>query len=203
LGDPWAEVPQKYPAGSVIEGPVTSFTKFGAFVQISEGVEGMIYISEISSEKRIHHPQDALKLGQQVRAQVLEVDPAKRQLRLSMKKLVPVSIDEYLAEHKQGDVVTGRLIEVSGSTARVELGEGIEASSRVPAEATAGAEPQVAGKADLSSLTSMLQARWKGTAAGSVSAPGAKPEPARAGQIRTFRITKLDPAGKKVELELL
>jgi small subunit ribosomal protein S1 len=203
LGDPWAEVPQKYPAGSVIEGPVTSFTKFGAFVQISEGVEGMIHISEITGEKRIHHPQDALKLGQQVRAQVLEVDAAKRQLRLSIKKLIPVSIDEYLAEHKQGDVVTGRLIEVSGSAARVELGEGIEASSRVPAETTAAAEPQVAGKVDLSSLTSMLQARWKGATASGVSAPVAKPEPARAGQIRTFRIAKLDPAGKRIELELL
>jgi small subunit ribosomal protein S1 len=203
LGDPWAEVPQKYPAGTVIEGAVTSFTKFGAFVQVSEGVEGMIHISEITGEKRIHHPQDALKLGQQIRAQVLEVDPAKRQLRLSIKKLVPVSIDEYLAEHTQGDVVTGRLIEVSDNTARVELGEGIEASSRVPAETTAAAEPQAGGKPDLSSLTSMLQARWKGAASSGVSTPTAKPEPARAGQIRSFRIAKLDLAGKKIELDLL
>jgi small subunit ribosomal protein S1 len=203
LGDPWAEVPQKYPAGSVIEGPVTSFTKFGAFVQVSEGVEGMIHISEITGEKRIHHPQDALKLGQQIRAQVLELDPAKRQLRLSIKKLVPVSIDEYLAEHTQGDIVTGRLIEVSGNFARVELGEGIEASSRVPADTTATAEPQPGSKPDLSSLTSMLQARWKGAASSGISAAAAKPEPARAGQIRSFRIAKLDPAGKKIELDLL
>ena len=66
LGDPWAEVPQKFPVGSAIEGPVTSITKFGAFVQVAEGVEGMVHVSEISAEKRINHPQDVVKLGQVV-----------------------------------------------------------------------------------------------------------------------------------------
>ena len=80
---------QKFAVGSVIEGPVTSLTKFGAFVQLSEGVEGMIHISEISAEKRINHPQDVLKVGQLVKAQVLAVDTERRQLRLSMKQLVP------------------------------------------------------------------------------------------------------------------
>src|SRR5208337_5574804 len=127
LGDPWAEVAQRFAAGSVIEGPVVSITKFGAFVQLSEGVEGMIHISEMSADKRINHPQEVLKLGQVVRAQVLAVDTEKRQLRLSMKQLVPSGLDEYIAEHKEGDVVTGRMIEVSDGQARVELGEGIQA----------------------------------------------------------------------------
>ncbi len=78
---------ERFAAGSVIEGPVVSITKFGAFVQLSEGVEGMIHISEMSAEKRINHPQEMLKVGQQVRAQVLAVDTEKRQLRLSMKQL--------------------------------------------------------------------------------------------------------------------
>ena len=69
---------QRFPAGSVIEGPVTSLTKFGAFVQLSEGVEGMIHVSEISAEKRINHPQEVLKVGQSVKAQVLAVDAEKR-----------------------------------------------------------------------------------------------------------------------------
>ncbi len=198
LGDPWAEAAQKFPPGSVVEGPVISFTKFGAFVEVSEGVEGMIHISEISSEKRINHPQDVLKPGQQVKAQVLEVDTAKRQLRLSIKKLVPVSIDEYIAEHQAGDVVTGRLIEVSGSAARVELGEGIESMCRLAGHSASEEQSHSGGKTDLSSLSSMLQARWKGGAAS--SAP--KPEPARTGQIRSFRIAKLDAAAKKIELEL-
>src|SRR5262249_32904996 len=117
LGDPWNEVPQKFPEGSVIEGPITSITKFGAFVQLAEGVEGMIHISEISAERRLNHPQDMLKLGQVVRAQVLAVDREKRQIRLSMKQAVPGGLDEYLAEHKEGDVVSGRLLEQSGGTA--------------------------------------------------------------------------------------
>ncbi len=86
---------------------MVSITKFGAFVQIAEGVEGMIHVSEISAEKRINHPQDVLKVGQTVKAQVLDVDGAKRNVRLSIKQMVPSSLDEYIAEHKEGDVVTG------------------------------------------------------------------------------------------------
>ncbi|HVJ09399.1 MAG TPA: 30S ribosomal protein S1 [Acidisarcina sp.] len=197
LGDPWAEAAQKYPTGTVIEGPVTSITKFGAFVQLAEGVEGMIHVSEISAEKRINHPQDVLKLGQVVKAQVLEIDKEKRQLRLSMKQLVPTSLDEFLAEHKPGDDVTGRILEVSNGKARVELGEGIQASCSLPAQSAAATQPE--SKADLASLSAMLKARWKGAA--SSNAPG--PDIVRSGEIRSFRITKLDPATKAIELELL
>jgi small subunit ribosomal protein S1 len=198
LGDPWAEVAQRFAVGSVIEGSVTSITKFGAFVQLSEGVEGMIHISEISAERRINHPQDVLKLGQSVKAQVLAVDTEKRQLRLSMKQLVPTSLDEYLAEHEEGDVVTGRMIEVSGGHARVELGEGIQGTCRIGDASSAKEETQSDTKADLSALSSMLKSRWKG---GTGSSP-TKPEAVRTGQIRSFRITKLDQAAKKIELEL-
>ena len=107
-------------------------SKFGAFVQLAEGVEGMIHVGDISAEKRINHPQEVLKMGQVVKAQVLEVDREKRRLRLGMKQLVPTSLDEYIAEHKEGDVVTGRMTEVSGGRARVELGEGIQATCRSP-----------------------------------------------------------------------
>jgi small subunit ribosomal protein S1 len=206
LGDPWAEVAQRFAAGSVIEGPVVSITKFGAFVQLSEGVEGMIHISEMSAEKRINHPQEVLKMGQLVRAQVLVVDTEKRQLRLSMKQLVPSGLDEYIAEHKEGDVVSGRMIDVSEGFARVELGEGIQAKCQMntatpttePASTSSKADTKTSAKPDLSSLGSMLSARWKGGS----PAGGAKPEPVRAGQIRKFRIAKLDPATKKIELEL-
>jgi len=208
LGDPWAEVAQRFAAGSVIEGPVVSITKFGAFVQLSEGVEGMIHISEMSADKRINHPQEVLKMGQTVRAQVLVVDTEKRQLRLSMKQLVPSGLDEYIAEHKEGDVVTGRMVEVADGQARVELGEGIQGRCAIGAaekntQATPDASSSKPGsgthsKPDLSSLGSMLQARWKSGA----PAAEAKPEAARAGQIRKFRIAKLDPAAKKIELVL-
>jgi small subunit ribosomal protein S1 len=99
LGDPWTVVPQRFPAGSVIEGPVARLTKFGAFVQLAEGIEGLVHISEISAEKRINHPQDLLKAGQIVKAQVLAIDMEKRQIKLSMKQLIPTDMDEYLEEH--------------------------------------------------------------------------------------------------------
>jgi small subunit ribosomal protein S1 len=198
LGDPWAEVAQRFAVGSVIEGPVTSLTRFGAFVQLAEGVEGMIHVSDMSAEKRINHPQEVLKVGQPVKAQVLAVDQEKRQLRLGIKQMVPSSLDEYIAEHKEGDVVTGRLIEDSGGHARVELGEGIQGTCRIAAERPAEEETRAESKADLSSLSSMLKAHWKG---GAVDG-GSKPEAVRAGQIRNFRIAKLDPAAKKIELEL-
>src|SRR6202045_4726234 len=127
LGDPWADVAQRFQVGSAIEGPVTNLTKFGAFVQISEGIEGMVHVSDISAEKRINQPQDVLRVGQIVKAQVLAIDLEKRQMRRGMKQLVPTGLDEYIAEHKTGDVVTGRLMDESGAQARVELGEGIHA----------------------------------------------------------------------------
>jgi len=199
LGDPWADAAQKFAVGSVIEGPVTSLTKFGAFVQLSEGIEGMIHISDMSAEKRINHPQDMLKVGQVVKAQVIEFDSEKRRLKLGMKQLVPTSIEEYIAERREGDVVSGRVMEISDGQARVELGEGIQGRCRIPVEATTEKETQSGSKADLSSLTSLLQARWKGGTAGGTS----KPEGVRAGQIRSFRVSKLDAATKTIDLELV
>jgi len=202
LGDPWADAAQKFAAGSVVEGPVVSIMKFGAFVQLTEGVEGMIHVSEMSAEKHVNHPQDMLRLGQVVKAQVLAVDTEKRQLRLSMKQLVPSGLDEYIVEHKEGDVVTGRIVDSSDGNASVELGEGIRAKCRIAsaaAESKLRAEPAPSSsKPDLSSLGSMLQARWKGNA----PAGATKTEPVSAGQIRKFRIAKIDAAAKKIELEL-
>jgi small subunit ribosomal protein S1 len=205
LGNPWADLAQKLPVGSQVEGPVMSLTKFGAFIQVSEGIEGMIHISDITDERRLNHPQDMLRVGQTVKAQVLAVDTEKRQIKLGMKQLVPTGLDEYLAEHKVGDIVSGRLMEAAGNEARVELGEGIVATCQLPAESSkqAGekkpnqsAKPE-SNKADLSSLSSMLQARWKGA-----SVAAAQPEPFRQGQIRNFRITKLDTATKKIEVAI-
>jgi small subunit ribosomal protein S1 len=199
LGDPWAGLQQKFPVGSVVEGPVVSMTSFGAFVQLAEGVEGMIHIGDISAEKRLNHPQDALKQGQIVKAQVLEIDSEKRRLRLGMKQLVPTSLDEYIAEHKAGDVVTGRMTDVSGARAKVELGEGISGVCRLSSDAPGKAEKNADSQVDLSSLSSMLQSKWKGGQSGA----GSGREAPRSGQIRSFRIVKLDAAGKRIDLELV
>jgi len=164
-------------------------------VELGEGVEGMIHIGDISREKRLKHPREALAAGQRVRAQVLEVDRSKRRIRLGMKQLEPTSIDEYIAEHKTGDKVSGRLVDVSAKKAKVELGEGVVATCRLAVEA----QLQTATpKADLASLTTMLSNRWKG---GGGTSAGQR-EPARPGQIRSFRIALLDPVTKTIELEL-
>jgi small subunit ribosomal protein S1 len=204
LGDPWTTVPEKFGLGTVIEGPISNITKFGAFVQLAEGVEGMIHVSEISAEKRINHPQEALRTGQIVKAQVVAIDAEKRTIRLSMKQLVPTGLDEYFTEHKTGDSVTGRIVEISGSSARVELGEGVFATCRISADdgkkevSQSVPTPAASGKPDLSALGSMLQSRWKSGTPVSES----KPEALRAGQIRKFHIAKLDLPAKKIELEL-
>ena len=199
LGDPWTDAAKKFPVGSAIEGPVTRLMNFGAFVQLAEGVEGLVHVSEITAERRINHPQDMLRVGQIVKAQVLAVEPEKRQIKLSMKQLVPTSIKEYLAEHNVKDVVSGRVVEQTDEGAIVELGEGIRAACRMAANAPAGAKKESAAGVDLSSLTSMLSARWKGGAAPASTAP----EPLGVGQIRSFRIVKLDCETEKIELELV
>ena len=202
LADPWVEARQKYPVGAQVEGPITKLMKFGAFVQIADGVEGLVHISEIVVDRRLNHPSDVLHAGQVVKAQVLAFDTEKRQIKLSLKQLIPTSIDEYLAERKAGDTVSGRIVEVFADHALVELGEGIRGTCRTgdaPSSPKATTESGSAAKAaDLSSLSSMLQARWKGNA----PAPAAKPESLRAGQVRSFRITKIDAGSKQIELEL-
>jgi small subunit ribosomal protein S1 len=132
---------------------------------------------------------------------VLGVDTAKRQMKLSMKQLVPTSIDEYIAEHKAGDVVSGRVVEVNGASAVAELGEGIKAACGAGAglAASSGQAGVVsAGKADLGALSSMLKSKWKGNA----PSAEAKPEPLVVGQVRSFRIVKLDAGAKKIEVEV-
>ncbi len=200
LGDPWVDAAQKFPVGSAVEGPIVSLTKFGAFVQVAEGIEGMVHVSDISAEKRINHPQDVLRVGQSVKALVLELDTEKRRLKVGMKQLVPTSIDEYLAEHQLGDVVSGRVIEISGGSVQAELGEGIRAACGISAETKQEAANDTAEtKTDLASLSSMLAARWKSGAV----AESSKPQEIQPGQIRKFRITKLDPAAKKIDVVLV
>jgi small subunit ribosomal protein S1 len=201
LSNPWAEAEKKYPTGSQVEGPVTKIMAFGAFVEVAEGLEGLVHVSEIVADRRINHPSDLLRVGQRVKAMVLNVDTAKRQMKLSMKQLIPTSIDEYIAEHKAGDIVSGRVVEVTGASAVAELGEGIRAACG--ADADAGAAPAAKSaatdaKVDLGALSSMLKSKWKGNA----PSAEAKPEALAVGQLRSFRIVKVDVDAKRIEVEV-
>jgi small subunit ribosomal protein S1 len=210
LADPWLDVERKFPVGSQIEGPVTKIMNFGAFVQIAPGTDGLVHVSEIVADRRINHPRDVLREGQRVKALVLAIDSEKRQIKLSMKQLIPTSIDEYIAEHKAGNQVSGRVVELTASGAVIELGEGIRATLLAKKAGAAGAPAAEVAKTstaqstgaaaapDLSQLSSMLKARWKGNA----PAPSAQPEPLAESQIRTFKIVKLIPDAKQIEVEL-
>jgi small subunit ribosomal protein S1 len=208
LGDPWVSASSRLTPGAIVEGPVSSIMKFGVFIQVAEGIEGLVHISEIVADRRLNHPSDVLRVGQVVKAMVLEVDKEKRQLKLSMKQLIPTSLDEFLAEHKAGDSVTGRIVSVSDGLAQVELGEGILCSSKLPAPAVEEAAPAAAtpaGKVDLSAFSSMLKTKWKtGSSAASPGTSKSKnSEPASAGQVRNFRITELDATAKQISIELV
>ncbi len=199
LGDPWADVPKQFPIGATVEGSITNLTPFGAFVAVTDGIEGMIHISDITNEKRIDHPKDKLVKGQPVKAVVLEIDNERRRLRLGLKQLEPTTVDHYISEHHPGETVSGRLLEVQGTRARVELGEGVVAICQLKAGGEqAPAKAAVEKNSDVSSLSAMLSARWK---QGGESPVQGKPA-ARAGEVRSFRISSLDPAKKLIELEL-
>jgi small subunit ribosomal protein S1 len=198
LGDPWEEAERKHPVGSQVEGAVMNMTNFGAFIDLGGGIEGMVHVGDITHERRLEHPKDILRQGQVVKAQVLEFDRDKRRIRLGMKQLEPTSMDHYIAEHQPGETVTGRVVDVKNDKAKIELGEGVFATCRLGDEETPSARGSSAEKADISTMTAMLTQRWK---QGGGAAETQK-NIARPGQIRNFRIVALDPAQKKVQIEL-
>jgi small subunit ribosomal protein S1 len=200
LGDPWEDALQKYPVGSTVEAPITSLAQFGAFVDLGGGIEGMIHIGDITNEKRLNHPNEVLKTGQVVKAQVTEADKGRRRMRLSLKALEPTSMDEYLAEHKVGETVTGRVVDVKSNRAKIELGEGVMASVALEESKKEAASAGGSQKADLSAMTAMLTSKWKSGGGGggsSTSDAGLRP-----GQVRSFKISAIDLEKKRIDLEM-
>ena len=197
MGDPWETLAEKHPVGSNVEGPITSIAPFGVFVDLGDGVEGMIHISDITNEKRLDHPREILNKGQTVRAVVLEIDREKRRLRLGMKQLEPTKADQYIAEHTAGETVTGRITEVHGDRAKVELGEGVIATCSVKQKQDAASGSTEKTAADVASLSAMLAKRWKQGAE-----PGSSANAVREGQMRSFRIVNVNPENRQIEIEL-
>ena len=194
LGDPWEDASKRFAPGTVVEAPVISLAPFGAFIDLGDGVEGMIHVGDISREKRLNHPREALSAGQTVKATVLELDQAKRRIRLGMKQLEPTSTDHYIAEHNANEVVSGRVVDVRSGRARVELGEGVHGDCPADDQANRTQPEQRARPADIGSLSAMLSARWKG------GGSGPSESGLRVGQIRSFRITQMDAASRKIDL---
>ena len=123
--DPWVELAQKYPAGSQVTGRVRNLTDFGAFVEIEEGFDGLIHVSDISWTGKIKDPAEALKKGDTVQAKVLKIDTVHRRVSLGIKQLNDIWAN-WFAAHKVNDVVHGKVSRLTTFGAFVELADGIE-----------------------------------------------------------------------------
>lgn len=190
LGDPWEDAATRYAPGTVIEGRVRNLQPFGAFLEIAEGVDGMIHIGDLS-EERLKHPSEAVKVGDTVRVVVLELDREKRRLRLGLKQLAPTPADEFIQAHAVGDVLSGRVLKAYPG--RIELGEGIEA-------ACPSAAPP-ARRIEEGTLAAKLAAVWKPAqpaASAAVETPRFELKP---GSVRQFRVVRLDAEHKAIEVE--
>jgi small subunit ribosomal protein S1 len=124
--NPWSQLVEKYPVGSKIRGKVRNLTEFGAFVEVEEGIDGLIHISDLSWTKRVKHPSEVLKKGDTVEAIVLNIDAENQRLSLGLKQLATDMWDEFFAHHKVGEIVEGKIVRMTNFGAFVELHEGIE-----------------------------------------------------------------------------
>jgi small subunit ribosomal protein S1 len=124
--NPWLELAEKYPPGTRITGRVRNLTEFGAFVEVEEGIDGLIHISDMSWSKRLKHPSEILKKGDRVEAMVLNVDAENQRLSLGLKQLATDVWDEFFSRHNVGDVVEGKVVRMTNFGAFVELADGIE-----------------------------------------------------------------------------
>ncbi len=124
--NPWEQLAEKYPIGSKIKGKVRNLTEFGAFVEVEEGIDGLIHISDLSWTKRVKHPSEVLKKGDTVEAVVLNIDAENQRLSLGLKQLATDVWDDYFSHHQVGDIVEGRIVRLTSFGAFVELAEGVE-----------------------------------------------------------------------------
>jgi small subunit ribosomal protein S1 len=124
--NPWDALHDKFPVGTTVEGKVRNLTDFGAFIEIEEGIDGLVHVSNLSWTKRIKHPSEVLKKGDRVKAVVLAIEPDKRRLSLGVKQLQPDAWETFFEQHHIGDVLHGKVLRVASFGAFVEIAEGIE-----------------------------------------------------------------------------
>ena len=126
LENPWEHLSERYPAGTIVEGRVRNLTDFGAFIEIEDGIDGLVHVSNLSWTKRVKHPSEILKKGEKVRAVVLGVEAENRRLSLGIKQLLPDVWETFFAQHRVGDVVKGKVLRTAQFGAFVEIAEGVE-----------------------------------------------------------------------------
>ncbi|MGD1107131.1 MAG: 30S ribosomal protein S1 [Terracidiphilus sp.] len=126
LENPWESLTDKYPVGAIVEGRVRNLTDFGAFIEIEDGIDGLVHVSNLSWTKRVKHPSEIVKKGEKVKAVVLGVEPQNRRLSLGIKQLQPDVWESFFATHRVGDVVHGKILRTAQFGAFVEIAEGVE-----------------------------------------------------------------------------
>jgi small subunit ribosomal protein S1 len=124
--NPWDTLHDKYPVGATVEGRVRNLTEFGAFIEIEDGIDGLVHVSNLSWTTRVKHPSEVLKKGDKVKAIILAIEPDKRRLSLGVKQMQPDVWDSFFAQHRVGDIVHGKILRVANFGAFVEIAQGIE-----------------------------------------------------------------------------
>ena len=170
--NPWTTIDSRYSVGSVVEGRVRNMTDFGAFIEIEEGIDGLVHVSDLSWTKRVKHPSEILKKGMIVQAVILNIDSSSHRLSLGIKQLQPDAWESYFQGHQVGDTVHGRVGRLASFGAFVELAEGVE------------------GLCHFSEVPGYTGRR------------GAEEPPIRVGDEFDFKIVKMSEAEKKIGLSL-
>jgi len=170
--NPWTTIDSRYSVGSVVEGRVRNMTDFGAFIEIEEGIDGLVHVSDLSWTKRVKHPSEILKKGMIVQAVILNIDSSSHRLSLGIKQLQPDAWESYFQNHQVGDAVHGRVCRLASFGAFVELAEGVE------------------GLCHFSEVPGYTGRR------------GAEEPPIHVGDEHDFKIIKMSEAEKKIGLSL-
>jgi len=124
--DPWSTATEKYPIGSRITGRVVSLTDYGAFVELEEGVEGLIHVSEMSWTRKIRHPSKVVSVGEEVEAVVLDIKPENRRISLGMKQVVPNPWDVISEKYPVGTTIEGKIKNITDFGLFIGIDEGID-----------------------------------------------------------------------------
>jgi small subunit ribosomal protein S1 len=138
MENPWENLTERYPAGTIVEGRVRNLTDFGAFIEIEDGIDGLVHVSNLSWTKRVKHPSEVVKKGEKVKAVVLGVEPQNRRLSLGIKQLQPDVWESFFATHRVGDVVHGKVLRTAQFGAFVEIAEGVEGLCHISEAGEAG-----------------------------------------------------------------
>ncbi|MCP4661215.1 MAG: S1 RNA-binding domain-containing protein, partial [bacterium] len=129
--NPWEELSDSFPVGSIIEGKVRNLTEFGAFVEITDDIDGLIHVSDMSWTKRVKHPSEVLRKGDLVRARITNIDVGNQRVSLSIKEFLPNEWDSFVDEYKVGDTVDGKVVNVTDFGLFIDIYQGLEGLAHI------------------------------------------------------------------------